>query len=317
VKKLLYIVVLGAVLVAACGGGSGAVAASVDGEDVTVGDVEALIGTDEETITKEQFAQFLSFQIQWIVINDSAEADYGITVTDEEVAAEADRIFDEVSEEGQTREDFLAVRGITEEFLDNIARQGLYDQQIREILNEDVAEPTQDEIDEARVEAEAAQEDAAAAGTTVCVSHILVATEAEAEDVMTRLEGGEDLGELAGELSLDTGSGENNGILPCGPASTYVEPFMEASLVAPVGEVYDEIVESEFGFHVILVTDRQEPEPPEPPTDEQLIEAIKANAVVTELEDWFLSTIEEADVTVDEQYGTWQPNPPQVVPPVS
>jgi parvulin-like peptidyl-prolyl isomerase len=242
---------------------------------------------------------------------------YGIPVTDAVVAAEADRIFDEVSEEGQTREDFLAVRGITEEFLDNIARQGLYDQQIREILNEDVAEPTQDEIDEARVEAEAAQEDAAAAGTTVCVSHILVATEAEAEDVMTRLEGGEDLGELAGELSLDTGSGENNGILPCGPASTYVEPFMEASLVAPVGEVYDEIVESEFGFHVILVTDRQEPEPPEPPTDEQLIEAIKANAVVTELEDWFLSSIEEADVTVDEQYGTWQPNPPQVVPPVS
>lgn len=319
-KKLLYLVVLGAMLFAACGGGSGSLAATVDAQDVTVGDVEGLIDTDGATITKEQFAQFLSFQIQWIVINDSAEADYDIVVTDEEAAAEADRIFGEVAEDGQTREDFLSVRGVTEEFLLNIARQGLIDQQIREILREEAPEPTPEEM-------EAARQSALAASTTVCVSHVLVATQEEADEVMTRIADGEELGELAQELSLDTGSGENNGILPCGPATTYVEPFMEASLIGPIGEVYDQIVESEFGFHIVLVTDRTEPDESDLPTDEQLADGLKSETVVTELTDWFENAVNETDVTVEEEYGTWElplpsqanPNPTvkTVVPPVS
>jgi len=308
-KKLLSLVALGAMVLAACGGGSGAVAATVDGQDVTVGQVEALIESDGATIPKDQFAQFLGFQIQWHVINDAADADYGITVTDEEVAAEADRIVEEAAVEGQARDEFLAERGVTEDFLTNIARQGLIDSRIREILREDAPEPTEEDL-EAQLNA------AKAPLTNACVSHILVATEEEANDVLDRLEAGEEFGEVAMELSTDTGSAENNGILPCGTLETYVEPFRDAALIAPIGEVYETPVESQFGWHVVMVTDRQDAPEADLPSDDQLADMVRDAAILSELQAWFIGAVEEAEVTVEETYGTWQANPPQVVPPV-
>ena len=308
-KKLLYLVVLGSLLLAACGGGSGTVAATVDGEDVTVGQVESLIDGEGSTIAKEDFAQFLGFQIQWLVIGDAAEADYGITVTDEEVAAEADRIYD-VAADGQTREEFLSERGVTEDFLTNIARQGLLDIQIREILIEDAPEPTEEDL-EAQLNA------AKAPLTNACVSHILVASEDEANGVLDRLDTGEEFGALAMELSTDTGSAENNGILPCGTLESYVEPFRNAVLIAPIGEVYEEPVESQFGWHVVMVTDRDDAADADLPSDEALADAARDESILSELRAWFLGAVEEAEVTVDEAYGTWQANPPQVVPPAS
>ena len=308
-KKLLSLVVLGAVVLAACGGGSGAVAATVDGQDVTVGQVEALIESDGATIPKDQFAQFLGFQIQWHVINDAADADYGITVTEEEVAAEADRIVEEAAAEGQARDEFLAERGVTEDFLTNIARQGLIDSRIREILREDAPEPTKEDL-EAQLNA------AKAPLTNACVSHILVATEEEANDVLDRLDAGEEFGEVAMELSTDTGSAENNGILPCGTLETYVEPFRDAALIAPIGEVYETPVESQFGWHVVMVTDREDAPEADLPSDDELADLVRDAAILSELQAWFIGAVEEAEVMVEETYGTWQANPPQVVAPI-
>ena len=309
-KKLLSLVVLGVVILAACGGGSDTVAATVDGQDVTVGQVEALIESDGATIAKDQFAQFLGFQIQWHVINDAAEADYGITVTDDEVATEADRIVEEAAAEGQSRDEFLAERGVTEDFLSAIARQGLIDAQIREILREDAPEPTNEDL-ESQLNA------AKAPLTNACVSHILVTTEEEANDVLARLEAGEEFGELAMELSSDTGSAENNGVLPCGTLETYVEPFRDAALIAPIGEVYETPVESQFGWHVVMVTDREDVAEADLPTSDELADAARDESILSKLQTWFLGAVEDAEVTVDEAYGTWQANPPQVVPPAS
>ncbi|HEU4320186.1 MAG TPA: peptidylprolyl isomerase [Acidimicrobiia bacterium] len=319
-KKVASLVVLGAFVLAACGGGSNSVAATVDGTDVTVGEVEGLIETEGATITKEQFAQFLGFAIQWQVIHDAAEADYGIVITNEDAAVEADRIFEEVGAEGETREDFLTSRGITEEFLQNIAAQGLLDIEVREILKEDVAEPTAEEIEEARTAAVSAL-------TSVCASHILVATQEEADDVVARLDAGEDFGEIATEVSTDTGSGANGGALGCTSPDTYVDAFKEAVVVAPIGEVYEEIIETQFGFHIILVTDRTAPEGDDLPSDEEVIDGIKDEAVLGDLEAWFTGAVNDADVSVEEEFGTWEipapsqqnPNPTvkTVVPPAA
>lgn len=310
-KKLVILAALGAVILAACGGGSSQLAATVDSAEVTVSDVEELIQTEEGAIEKDQFAQFLSFQIQWLIINAAAEADYGITTSEDEVSAEADRIFEDASADGQSREDFLAERGISEKFLENIARQALLDNQIREILAEDVEDATDEEI-------EAELNVAKAPLTNACVSHILVPTEEEANDVFDRLDAGEEFGVIAQEVSTDTGSGENNGILPCGTLDQYVAPFRDAALVAPVGEVYDTAVESQFGWHVILVTDREDADPELLPSDEALADAVQDAKVLTALEEWFLGSVNEADVTVEEEFGTWQTTPgPQVVPPAS
>lgn len=299
-KKLSYFLVVGAVALAACGSGSGAVAATVNGENLTVGQIEALLNTDGATVSKDQFAQFLGFQIQWLIAEAAAKADYGLAPTDDEITAEADRIFNEVSAEGETRADFLSSRGFTEQFLHNYARQSLLQTAIGDLYLADTPEPTPEEVD--------AQRDAS---TSVCVSHILVDTEQEAEDVMTRLGDGEDFAALATELSTDTGSAPTGGDLGCGAPSQYVESFAEAVKVAPIGEVYDQIVESTFGFHVIMVTDRTVP------TDEEAIQLFKDDAVATQMQDWFLAAVEASDVTVTEEYGTWDSTSLSVVPPAS
>ena len=310
-KKLVFIFAALALVLAACGGPANATAATVDGSDITVGEVESLISSEESTIPKDQFAQFLSFQIQWDIVAQAASDEWGIEVTEEEIDAEADRIFESAATEGESREDFLSARGVTEEFLRNIAHQALLDQAVRAELANEIEPPTSEEIDAEMGVAEASL-------TEVCVSHILVETEEEAEDVMDRLEAGEEFGELARELSQDTGSAENNGVLPCGSAGQYVPEFRDASVAAPIGEVYTEIVESQFGFHVMLITDRTDPPIEDLPTEAEVTETLEADAIAVELNSWFLEQITAAEVTVMEEYGTWQASPqPTVVPPNS
>ena len=307
-KKLAYLVVLGAMILAACGAGSGGLAATVDGTEVTVADVEELIDSEGETLPVEQFAQYLAFAIQWNILFEAAAEDFDVSVTDEEVEAEADRLYEELADGEESREEFLSTRGVTEEFLSKIAEQGLIDAAIREQLVEDVPEPSQEEID-------AQRNTAVASLTEVCASHILVETEEEANEVLTRLDQGEEFGELAAELSTDTGSAENNGILPCGAPDGYVPPFRDAVLEATIGEVHPTAVESQFGYHVILVTDRTDPAEDEVPTDDELAEAARQDGVLLDLQDWFNGIMQDAEVTVEEEYGTWQPVPPSVTPP--
>jgi peptidyl-prolyl cis-trans isomerase C len=171
--------------------------------------------------------------------------------------------------------------------------------------------PSQEEID---AELEASLDNL----TTVCVSHILVATEDEAQDAFDRVTtGGEEFGAVAVEVSTDPGSAENDGVLPCSPAGQYVDEFKDASLIAPIGEVYDELVQTQFGFHVMLVTDRQDPAEEDLPTEESISESLHATNVRDAVNTWFYDAVASADVTVEEEYGTWSHDPPQpgVIPP--
>jgi hypothetical protein len=86
--------------------------------------------------------------------------------------------------------------------------------------------------------------------------------------------------------------------------------------VAPVGEVYENLVETQFGFHVMLVTDRVDPAAGDLPTEDEIIETLQAIAVAGELEIWFLEQMTTAVVTVEEEFGIWQTTPePGVVAP--
>jgi parvulin-like peptidyl-prolyl isomerase len=87
-----------------------------------------------------------------------------------------------------------------------------------------------------------------------CVSHILVATSAEADDVVAELESGVDFAELAADRSIDPGSAVAGGFLACDVGDNllqqYVPEFAAAAVAARPG-VPTAPVESEFGFHVI------------------------------------------------------------------
>jgi peptidyl-prolyl cis-trans isomerase D len=89
----------------------------------------------------------------------------------------------------------------------------------------------------------------------VWARHILVPSEEEARDIIDRLNDGEEFGELAAELSLDTVSGANGGNLGWFGKGQMVPPFEEAVFELEVGEI-SEPVQSDFGWHVIQLIDR-------------------------------------------------------------
>ena len=85
----------------------------------------------------------------------------------------------------------------------------------------------------------------------LCANHILVDTEPEAQDALDRFNAGEDFAELAMELSTGP-SGPNGGDLGCVVEGQFVEPFEEAAYAAESGDVVGP-VETGFGFHVIQI----------------------------------------------------------------
>lgn len=94
---------------------------------------------------------------------------------------------------------------------------------------------------------------------TMHVKHILVKTEAEAEQVKARLDKGEDFATVAKEVSIDTGSASSGGDL--GDIqytdSNYDADFMKGALTAKLN-VPTKPVKSQYGYHIILVTKRTE-----------------------------------------------------------
>lgn len=92
-------------------------------------------------------------------------------------------------------------------------------------------------------------------------SHILVATLEEAEAVLERLAAEEAFADLAVELSQDPGSGSNGGSLGWFGEGMMVEPFEAAVLELEVGAV-SAPVETQFGFHIIILNETRDVTPP-------------------------------------------------------
>ena len=105
----------------------------------------------------------------------------------------------------------------------------------------------------------------------VQASHILVATQGEAETVIKRLEKGEGFAALAGELSLGPSS-SRGGDLGYFLAEEMVQAFSDATFALKPGEL-SAPVETEFGWHVIRLDDRRVVAPP---SFEDLSEQIRA-----------------------------------------
>ncbi len=87
-------------------------------------------------------------------------------------------------------------------------------------------------------------------------SHILIAKEekAKAEDLLKQIKEGADFAELAKQHSIDPGSGAQGGDLGFFGLGMMVEPFEKAAFALNVDEV-SELVETQFGYHIIKVTD--------------------------------------------------------------
>jgi len=88
-------------------------------------------------------------------------------------------------------------------------------------------------------------------------SHILVEDESTASKVAEKLEAGGDFAKLAAEYSTDTSNAENGGELGFFAKGDMVEEFEKTAFSMEVGTISDP-VKTEFGYHIIKVTDKKE-----------------------------------------------------------
>ena len=98
------------------------------------------------------------------------------------------------------------------------------------------------------------------------VRHILVEKEDEAKDVIVQLQKGAKFDELAKARSKDPGSKDKGGDLDWNAPAGFVKPFSDAMIATPKGKFSTVPVQTQFGYHVILVEDVRDAKVP--PFDE-------------------------------------------------
>ena len=96
---------------------------------------------------------------------------------------------------------------------------------------------------------------AANGGKEYKARHILVEKEADAKAIIASIKKGGKFEDIAKKQSKDPGSGANGGDLDWANPSSYVAEFTEAMLKLTKGQMTDNPVKTQFGFHIIRVDD--------------------------------------------------------------
>ena len=94
------------------------------------------------------------------------------------------------------------------------------------------------------------------------VKHILVDKEDEAKDIIAQLQKGAKFDDLAKARSKDPGSKDRGGDLDWNAPGGFVKPFSDAMVATPKGKFTATPVQTQFGYHVILVEDIREAKVP-------------------------------------------------------
>lgn len=131
------------------------------------------------------------------------------------------------------------------------------------------------------------------------VAHILVEDEDEAKDLIDQLNDGADFAELAEEHSTDPGSASNGGEYEL-QSGQMVQEFEDAAMELEEGEITEEPVESQFGYHIITMLEKGEQEPFEDVKDDITREYVQEELLTnSELVNSTLTAlVEDANVNI-------------------
>lgn len=304
-KRLVLLVALVSVVLAACSGG-GDVVASVNGTDITLSEVEELSGGGG-SVPEDRFVEDLRNLIVEVAVFSAADQQFGITFGDDAIDQKVEEIRARVeADSGSSFDDFMAQQGLTEAQVRRIAHQQLVVEAVQEKLLEEAGSLTEQDIQDAY---DARKLDL----TEACVRHILTQTEQEALDAKARVEAGEDFAAVAAEVSIDPSVADNQGNLGCGSLGQYVPEFAAAALEAPIGKLTGP-VRSQFGYHILIVDSRTTQSLEEVRDD--LVAFLEATRGPQLFQEWLVEVVNAAQVEIDPKYGKWVTTPvPQVLPP--
>ena len=199
---------------------------------------------------------------QTLLLQDAKKQ--GITVTDQDIQPQLDQIrkqFPDAATFGKA----LAGQGMTEASLkDNLRQEALIQKYLTTKVFSTVT--VSDEAARQFYEQNKAQMQRP---ERAHLRHILVAVQpnasagdkqkakAKAEDLLKRAQGGEDFGKLAAENSDDPGTKTRGGDLSWVGRGQMVPPFDQAGFALTKPNELSPVVETQFGYHVIQLLERQ------------------------------------------------------------
>ncbi|EJV88875.1 peptidylprolyl isomerase PrsA [Bacillus mycoides] len=234
-------------------------------------------------ITKEEFYNQMKTQAGKQVLNNMVMEKVLIKnykVDDKEV----DKKFDEMKKQvGDQFDTLMKQQGLKEETVKNGVRASLAQEQAIEktITDKELKDNYKPQVK---------------------ASHILVKDEATAKKVKEELGQGKSFEELAKQYSEDTPSKEKGGDLGFFEHGKMVKEFEDAAYKLKKDEV-SEPVKTQFGYHIIKVTDIKEPEK----SFEQSKADLKKELVAKKaqdgefMNDLMMKEIKKADVKVDDK----------------
>ncbi|WP_345243073.1 peptidylprolyl isomerase [Pontibacillus salipaludis] len=257
----------------------------------TQGDDEAskelVVESKNGNITKDEFYQELKDRygeqvLHEMVVTEVLDDKY--EVTEKEIEEEVEKYKEQVG--GQFDQALSQMGFKTEEDFRKVVEQSLMQQKAAKAEINVSDEEVQNYYDRMKTEIRA--------------SHILVSSEDKAKEVKQKIEeGNKDFEALAKEYS-EGPSASNGGDLDFFGPGKMTPAFEDAAYDLEKGEV-SEPVKTEFGFHIIKVTDKREKEDVKPLEEmkDQIKEDLKANQLNQEnAKKTIDKLIEEADVKV-------------------
>jgi parvulin-like peptidyl-prolyl isomerase len=250
-----------ALLMAACGTSSQparGVAATVGGSEISTDEVAktanvltAVAATQQQPCgqvdgdSDTQQAACNRYALSTLIqfrLSDSYAAAHDITVPDADVDKSYAGFEQSVGKEGLDTQ--LQSNGVTPDDVKGLIRSSLVQNAVAKAV-------TEERLGDAGLRKQ--YDDSIAQYTTLHVDHILVNTEAEADDVYRQVTAPgftlKDFQALAKETSIDPNAKQDGGELTL-PASQLVAEFADAALALEPGEI-SKPVQTQFGWHVI------------------------------------------------------------------
>ena len=318
--RVLAVAVASLVVLGACGNLFDTAAAVVNGQKITTAEVAQGLEDFKKTEEYQQLAQqgnvaaiqrqvqqaYLGELIRAAILQPEAD-DRGIEVTDEEVAEQIDAIKEDFGSESAFQEG-LKERGLDEDRLEEIIYNNLLEEKLRAEVT-GASAPDESEV-------QAYYEENIADYTRTRSQHILVDEEPLAEQLARQLQTAPKkkvdrlFEQLARRHSTDRGSAQKGGDLGFTSAGELVEEYESAAAELEIGEVSDP-VESQFGFHVIRVVEREVT--PFEDVAAAISDQLGEGAEEETWQVWLREAYEAADIRINSRYGEIDVETQQVV----